>query len=122
MQAINLDRAYENEEIIMSVMGYKNRSSLKPERPIYKDIADNMLDICRKRVETSEPLQYLLGKAPFYGLEFKVTPDVLTPRFDTEILVERAIKEIGEREVRVLLEEWTTEGEMFFSAAPRKVQ
>lgn len=102
MQAINPDRAYENEEIIMSVMGYKNRSSLKPERPIYKDIADNMLDICRKRVETNEPLQYLLGKAPFYGLEFKVTPDVLIPRFDTEILVERAIKEIGEREVRVL--------------------
>lgn len=102
MQAINPDKIYENEEIIMSVMGYKKRSALKPERPIYKDIAEKMTDICRKRVETNEPLQYLLGKAPFYGLDFKVNGSVLIPRFDTEILVERAIKEIGEREVRVL--------------------
>ncbi len=102
MQAINPDRVYENEEIIMSVMGYKKRSSLKPERPIYKDIAEKMTDICRKRAETNEPLQYLLGKAPFYGLDFKVNPNVLIPRFDTEILVERALKEIGDKEVRVL--------------------
>jgi release factor glutamine methyltransferase len=41
---------------------------------------------------TREPLQYILGHQEFYGLEFELTPDVLIPRPETEILVERAIE------------------------------
>ncbi len=93
---------HENEEIIMCTLGYKNRSMIKGEKPIYKDIGDKMIEICRKRVETKEPLQYLLGKANFYGLDFSVDRRVLIPRFDTEILVEKAINEIGDKEVKVL--------------------
>ena len=39
-----------------------------------------------------EPLQYITGTAPFYGYSLIVTPDVLIPRFDTEILVEKALE------------------------------
>ncbi len=43
------------------------------------------------RLESGEPLPYVLGSWEFFGLEFEVTPDVLIPRPETELLVERAI-------------------------------
>lgn len=43
------------------------------------------------RREAREPLQYILGRAPFMGHEFAVRPGVLIPRADTEALCERAI-------------------------------
>ena len=42
--------------------------------------------------QSGAPLQYLLGKTDFMGLELQVTPAVLIPRFDTECLVERALQ------------------------------
>lgn len=39
-----------------------------------------------------EPAQYITGRQEFYGLEFQVTPDVLIPRPETELLVDTAIK------------------------------
>jgi release factor glutamine methyltransferase len=43
------------------------------------------------RLEGGEPLPYILEMWEFFGLEFEVTPDVLIPRPETELLVERAI-------------------------------
>ena len=41
-----------------------------------------------------EPLQYILGEVGFYNELYKVTPDCLIPREDTELLVDLAIKRI----------------------------
>ena len=44
------------------------------------------------RRATREPFQRIVGRQEFYGLDFIVTPDVLIPRPETELIVERAIE------------------------------
>ena len=46
--------------------------------------------VLKKRAQ-GIPLAYLLGEAPFYGRSFKVSPDVLIPRPETERLVEETL-------------------------------
>lgn len=51
-----------------------------------------------KRRIGGEPLEYILGKTEFMGLEFKVNPDILIPRPETEILVETVLRYAANRE------------------------
>lgn len=51
------------------------------------------------RLRTGEPLQYVLGKAWFYGRDYNVGPAVLIPRQETELLVDVAVKEVRKRKM-----------------------
>ena len=48
-----------------------------------------------QRLEGGEALPYVIGHWDFYGLDFTLTPDVLIPRPETELLVERALGWLG---------------------------
>ena len=49
------------------------------------------------RRATREPLQHIIGTQEFWGLEFLVTPDVLIPRHETELIIESSLAFIRDR-------------------------
>jgi release factor glutamine methyltransferase len=62
------------------------------------------------RRATREPLQYIVGYQEFFKLRFEVTPDVLIPRPETELVVEAAL-ELADRELsRSILDVGTGSG------------
>jgi release factor glutamine methyltransferase len=67
----------------------------------FEEVADDGLrarfrELVKKRAE-GMPVAYLVGKREFYSLDFKVTPDVLIPRPETEHVVIAALDFIKER-------------------------
>ena len=76
LEALNKDKIflYTDSDYILS------------ENEIIK--LNNLLD---RRIK-GEPIAYIIGHKEFWSLNFKVTPDVLIPRPDTELLVEQVLK------------------------------
>ncbi len=69
------------------------------------------------RAELKEPIAYLLGKAPFYGLMFRVSSDVLIPRPETEQLVDKVLEWAGQHEVATIVDVGTGSGCIAISLA-----
>ena len=69
-----------------------NRAHLAthPER-VLTDAEENQFNDYVERRKNGEPVAYIVGEREFFGLTFKVTPAVLIPRPETELLVEQAL-------------------------------
>ncbi len=66
-----------------------------PDRCLADEEADQLRSFLARRLR-GEPVQYILGWTEFYGLRFEVSPQVLIPRPETEILVERVLDHIAD--------------------------
>ena len=62
------------------------------------------------RAERKEPIPYVLGEAPFYGLTLAVSPAVLIPRPETEQLVDHVLAWAAEHDVRDIIDVGTGSG------------
>lgn len=54
-----------------------------------------------KRRGRGEPLEYILSKGMFYGMELEITEDVLIPRVETELLVELVLSNIDRKRMDI---------------------
>jgi len=69
---------------------------LQFDRPLSEAELAPYRDLLSRRGR-GEPVAYLVGHKEFMKLDFEVTPDVLVPNPDTEVLVERAVSWVRER-------------------------
>lgn len=86
--------AFETDQIMKWAAGV-DRLTFSPDREIEEAAAEKAVEAAKRRIK-GEPLQYIIGEWDFYGLTFKVGEGVLIPRPETELLVEKALEEIGE--------------------------
>ncbi|MCG5078580.1 peptide chain release factor N(5)-glutamine methyltransferase [Paraburkholderia tagetis] len=83
--------ALEARVLLMHVLGWRRIELItRGERPLEAAQIDAYRTLEARRA-LGEPIAQLVGAREFYGLDFDVTPDVLIPRPDTEILVETAL-------------------------------
>lgn len=84
-----------NAELLLAETTGESRFSLylNFEKPLTESEVSDYREKVKRRLK-HEPLQYILGKAGFYGMDLMVNPYVLIPRQETEILVEKVLEYI----------------------------
>ena len=93
--------SYEAEKILCHLTGMDKRAlTLRYHEEAPDKIKDAENIVARRK--NGEPLAYILENADFFGLNLYVNSSCLTPRADTEVIVEKALEFLGDRKARVL--------------------
>lgn len=93
--------SYEAEKIVCHIFGLDKRTLTLISHEEAPDKTEETENTVARR-KNGEPLAYILGNTDFFGLNFLVSPACLTPRADTEVIVERALEFLGEKRANVL--------------------
>lgn len=96
------DEAQSIAKIVLASTGYTLSDLITKGAEIVSTQKLEYLELVLKRLQDNEPVQYILGKTEFYGLNLKVDSSVLIPRQETEELVDLIIKENRNTHTRIL--------------------
>jgi release factor glutamine methyltransferase len=89
------DPVKEAEMLVAGLLRIDRAALYTQDSDFEEDKARRLDDLAVRRTR-GEPLQYLIGTVPFFGLNIYVGSGVLIPRPETELLVEEAIKMLGD--------------------------
>ncbi len=90
------DATLEAEVLLRHALGINRASFLAEQRDPVSDEAAAEFDRLLDRRVGREPLAYIMGRREFYGTDFAVTPAVLVPRQETELLVDLAVERLND--------------------------
>ncbi|WP_250866060.1 peptide chain release factor N(5)-glutamine methyltransferase [Caballeronia sp. INSB1] len=103
--------------LLMHVLGWRRTELITRDRePLDADAVARFEALAARRLN-GEPIAQLTGRREFFGLEFGVTPDVLIPRPETELLVELALESIADKTNPRVLDLGTGTGAIAISIA-----
>lgn len=102
LEAVGIEGARTESELILAELAKFSRTEifLHYNTQMPQSVIDSLEKVVQRR-EKHEPLQYILGHAYFMNLDLLVNPNVLIPRPETELLLERLCK-IVPHEAKVL--------------------
>jgi release factor glutamine methyltransferase len=83
--------ALDAQVLLAHVTGQNRTRMLSHPEMILTQRQAAALETAIRRLESGTPLPYVIGHWEFFGLDFEITPDVLIPRPETELLVEAAL-------------------------------
>lgn len=92
-----------------TLMAHPDRCIDRDQQAIYQRLLERRLRF--------EPMQYILGETEFYGLPFRVTPAVLIPRPETELLVATVAERLGKQDQLQIADIGTGSGAIAVSLA-----
>jgi release factor glutamine methyltransferase len=104
LEAAGVDSPVIDARLMLQAAAGASRSDIvtDPHRALTAEQTQTLETFLARR-EAREPVSHILGRKGFWTIELKVTPDVLTPRPETEVVVEFALKNFPEAmEFRVL--------------------
>ena len=91
LESAGVPEARREAGSLLSFVTGKDRTFLIAHAEDEVNDVDQFREVVERRA-AGEPLQYITGTQDFFGREFRVTPDVLIPRPETELLVEAALE------------------------------
>ena len=102
--------ALETRILLEHVLGWRRTELITRDDEELAEQSVGRFEALARRRAAGEPIAQLVGTREFFGLEFEVTPDVLIPRPETELLVEIALEQMSGIEAPRVLDLGTGSG------------
>ena len=105
LKAAGLDQPVLDARLLVEAASGASRTDIlnDPHRVLQAEQLDRLQALVERRARR-EPISHILGRQGFWSIMLKVTPEVLTPRPDTELIVSIALKSFDETERFTMLD------------------